>query len=108
MILSATTKLSSSRSQSDGTADVMSAIVTTKRKDSSQGALLPSITKSMVFTLRGKTFRVTQVIAESDAVYLKPKYANGRWADWDRRGCMSALQAALAAQIADNAPKIST
>jgi len=84
---------------STGSGCTMQPIPLTFDGKASQGVLMPSITKGQVFTLRDRTFRVKQVIAESNTVYLEPKFANGRWAGWDQRGCLSALQAALAATV---------
>lgn len=64
-----------------------------------RGELLPTIEAGMVFTLRGRTFRVTQVIPKSNVVYLMHRTGNGRnsrWSGWDRAGDLRVLQIVLA------------
>lgn len=72
-------------------------MIVTPAMDSKNGTLLSPVTEGMEFTLRGATFRVTQVIATNNTVYLEPKLSNGKWAGFDRGGNLLALQAALAA-----------
>lgn len=57
----------------------------------------PVIAEGMVFTLRGTTFRVTQVIADANVVYLEPQRRDGVWAGFDRAGDLAGLKEALAA-----------
>lgn len=60
------------------------------------GTLLPKITTGMVFVLQGRTFRVTQIIPHADLLYVEPRGSTGRWAGFDVRASLRALQAALA------------
>lgn len=56
------------------------------------------ISEGLEFTLRGTTFRVTQVI-EPNTVYLEQQLPDGRWAGYDCGGDLQALKDALAIEL---------
>lgn len=64
------------------------------------GTLLPSLAKDTKLVLRGRMFRVTQIIPEANVVYLEQRGASGKWAGFDLRANLQELQAALAAESA--------